>query len=36
MLTFEVSLTIGSNGHHSELEVTGTKEQLTMFRLRWS
>ena len=35
MLTFEVSMTIGLDGNHSELEVTGTREQLTFFKLRW-
>ena len=33
--SFEVSMTIGLDGNHSELEVTGTREQLTFFKLRW-
>jgi hypothetical protein len=36
MQSFEVSLTIGSDCNHSELEVTGTREQLTFFKLRWA
>jgi hypothetical protein len=36
MQSFEVSSTISSDGNHSELEVTGTREQLSFFKLRWS
>jgi hypothetical protein len=36
MQVFEISVTIGSDGNHSELEVTGTREQLTQFKLTWA